>query len=87
MWPFKKREDQFIKRAEFEELSDGVASLTTRLRKLRARHLASENEADNADRKNLNDEAAGIIAEAKNVSTGIQADRASLNRIMLQRRR
>jgi len=87
MWPFRKREDRFIKRAEFEELRDEVASITTRLRKLRARHLASENEASAVESKGLNDEAAKIIAEAKNVEVSTAADRASLNRIMLQRRR
>jgi len=86
MWPFKKREERFIKRSEFEELRDEVASLTMRLRKLRARHLASENEADAADRRNINDEATKILTEQKNVETGVHADRASLNRIMLQRK-
>ena len=84
MWPFKKREDRFIKRAEFEELRDEVASLTMRLRKLRARHLASENEATAAESKTLNDEAAQIIAESKNVQGEIHADRASLNRLIVR---
>lgn len=86
MWPFRKREDKFIKRSEFEELRDEVASLTVRLRKLRARHLASENEADHAETKGLNDQAKQIIADSANVETGVHADRAALNRLMLQRK-
>lgn len=86
MWPFRKDSEKYIKRAEFEELRDEVASLTVRLRKLRARHLSSENEADHAATRSLVEQANAVLADQANVATGINADRAELNRTMLRRK-
>lgn len=87
MWPFRKSSDKYVKRAEFEELIDEVRSLQMRLRKLRARHLAEDNVRENEEARSLDEEARRVLAEAESTAQGTIADRATLNRMMFQRRR
>jgi len=87
MWPFKNRNDRYVKRVEFEELTDDVRSLQVRLRKLRARHLAEDNADAHAETVDLRAQAAKVLEEQAEVSTTIGADRLQLNRLMLAKKR
>ena len=86
MWPFKKREDRYVNRREFDELTDDVRSLQVRLRKLRARHLAEDNADAHAETVDLRQQAAAVLTEAQNTNQAIGLDRASLNRELLRRK-
>ena len=87
MWPFKKINDRYVKRSEFEELTDEVRSLQLRLRKLRARHLAEENQHAHEETTDLRQQAAAVLTEnQKEIASTAVLDRAQLNRTMLAKR-
>jgi len=87
MFWFKKREDRYVTKREFEELTDDVRSLQVRLRKLRARHLAEDNADAHSETVDLRQQAAAVLQESRDTTVSIGTDRASLNRLMLQRKR
>ena len=87
MWPFKSHGDRYVKRSEFEELTDEVRSLQVRLRKLRARHLAEENQHAHEETIDLRAQAAAVLQDQQAIESSAGADRLSLNRLMLAKKR
>ena len=86
MWPFRKRDDRYVKRRDFEELVDEVRSLQLRLRKLRARHLAEENAESHAENVDLKAQAEAVLRDQQEIASSIGLDRAALNRLTFKRK-
>jgi len=87
MFWFRKASDRYVKRAEFDELTDDVRSLQVRLRKLRARHLAEDNADAHAETLDLRQQAAAVLQNSQEIATSVGADRTQLNRLMLAKKR